>query len=63
MTDQDTMKRRVLSKVYALLLRSVGDQSKAVNLQPLDGDKLSAERLDHCLLRIESTDEKFSSKH
>ncbi len=44
--DPETKRRQVLARVYALLVRLADDENKAVNVQPLDGDTLTAERTD-----------------
>lgn len=44
--DPETKRRQALARVYALLVRLAEDENKAVNMQPLDGDMLTAERTD-----------------
>jgi len=46
MNDPETQARQALARVYALLLRLAEDENKAVNVQPLDGDTLTAEQQD-----------------
>lgn len=44
--DPETKRRQALARVYALLVRLAEDENKAVNVQPLDGDPLTAEQID-----------------
>lgn len=44
--DPETKRRQALARVYALLVRLAEDENKAVNVQPLDGDTLTAEQID-----------------